>query len=71
MTSASRGGERPKLQSPELGVVSPLTVGRTSTVLHLYGQIRDPMAHTWGLAQHLKDVSHDEIVRAAAAAFGG
>jgi PhnB protein len=87
---------------PELGVVSPLTLGGTSTVLHLvtddvdtlwhqalgagatvvaplneafwgerYGQIRDPFGHKWGLAQHLRDVPHDEIVRAAAAAFGG
>ena len=36
-----------------------------------YGQIRDPFGHKWGLAQHRRDVPHDELVRAAAAAFGG
>ncbi len=36
-----------------------------------HGQITDPYGHRWGLAQHIRDVPHDEIVRAAAAAFGG
>jgi PhnB protein len=36
-----------------------------------HGQIIDPFGHRWGLAQHIRDVSHDEIVAAAAAAFGG
>jgi PhnB protein len=35
-----------------------------------HGQIIDPFGHRWGLAQHLEDVSHDEIVRRAAEAFG-
>ncbi len=34
------------------------------------GQIIDPFGHRWGLAQHVEDVSHDEIVRRAAEAFG-
>jgi PhnB protein len=36
-----------------------------------HGQITDPFGHRWGLAQHLRDVAHDEVVRAAAEAFGG
>jgi PhnB protein len=36
-----------------------------------YGQVRDPFGHKWGLAQHVRDVPRDEVVRAAAAAFGG
>jgi len=86
---------------PELGVLSPLSVGGTATVLHLYtndvdavwkgavdagaevrqplhnvfwgeryGQITDPFGHRWGLAQHLRDVSRQEIEEAAAAMFG-
>ena len=35
-----------------------------------HGQIDDPFGHRWGLAQHIRDVPHDEIVRAAAEAFG-
>ena len=85
---------------PEMGVLSPLSVGGTATVLHLtvddvdavwqraidggaeirqplgdvfwgerYGQITDPFGHRWGLAQHLRDVPHEEIVGAAAKAF--
>jgi PhnB protein len=34
------------------------------------GQVIDPFGHKWGLAQHLRDVSPEEIVQAAAAAFG-
>jgi PhnB protein len=87
---------------PEMGVLSPQTVGGTSTVLQLYtedvetlwkravdtgavvlhtlqdqfwgdrhGQLTDPFGHRWGLAQHLRDVPSDEVVRAAATAFGG
>lgn len=37
----------------------------------LHGQIVDPFGHRWGLAQHLRDVSPEEITRAAADAFGG
>jgi PhnB protein len=36
-----------------------------------HGQVDDPFGHRWGLAQHLRDVPHEEVVRAAAAAFGG
>lgn len=34
-----------------------------------HGQITDPFGHRWGLAQHVRDVPHDEIVEAAAAIF--
>jgi PhnB protein len=51
---------------PEMGIVSPLTVGGTATVLQLYSDDVDAF-----LAQHVGDVPHDEIVRAAAEAFGG
>ncbi len=33
------------------------------------GQIADPFGHRWNLAQPLRDVSADELARAAAAAF--
>jgi PhnB protein len=36
-----------------------------------HGQIIDPFGHRWGLAQHLEDVPHDEVVRRAAELFGG
>ena len=86
---------------PELGVLSPLSIGGTATVLHLstddvdalwrraidagaeirqplgdafwgerYGQIVDPFGHRWGLAQRVRDVSPEEIARAAAEIFG-
>jgi PhnB protein len=35
-----------------------------------FGQVIDPFGHRWGVAQHLRDVPHDEIVKAAAEAFG-
>jgi PhnB protein len=85
---------------PELGVLSPQSIGGTATVLHLttgdvdalwerataagaeirqpladvfwgerYGQIADPFGHRWGLAQRIRDVSHEEIARAAAELF--
>ena len=87
---------------PELGVLSPQSIGGTATVLHLsvddveplwnraveagaevlqplgdtfwgdrYGQVRDPFGHKWGLAQHVRDVPREEVLRAAAVAFGG
>jgi PhnB protein len=34
------------------------------------GQIIDPFGYRWGLTQHLRDVSHDEMARAAAQVFG-
>jgi PhnB protein len=86
---------------PEMGVLSPQSVGGTSTVLNLYvedvdalweramgagaevlhplgdtfwgdrhGQITEPFGHRWGLAQHVRDVPTEEVVRAAAEAFG-
>jgi PhnB protein len=33
------------------------------------GQLLDPFGHKWNLAQHLRDVSEDELLEAAAAAF--
>jgi PhnB protein len=87
---------------PELGVVSPLTLGGTYGALTIetddadalwgraleagaevstpiqdafwgerHGQILDPFGHRWGIAQHLRDVSAEEINAAAAAMFGG
>ena len=35
------------------------------------GQIVDPFGHRWGLSQHVRDVSLDEMSRAAAEVFGG
>jgi PhnB protein len=35
-----------------------------------HGQIIDPFGHRWGLAQRIRVVPHDEVVQAAAAAFG-
>ena len=87
---------------PELGVLSPMSIGGTATVLHVstddvdavwqraldggaevrqplqdvfwgerYGQITDPFGHRWGIAKRLRDVPHEELVRAVAEAFGG
>jgi PhnB protein len=86
---------------PETGIVSPLTIGGTATVLQIntddadalwasaldagakprgelsdafwgerHGQVIDPFGHRWNIAQRLRDVPHDEIVAAAAQAFG-
>lgn len=85
---------------PEMGIVSPQTLGGTYMALHLmvedvdgvwkraldacaevfhplqdsfwgerHGQIIDPFGHRWSLAQHLRDVSHEELVRAAREIF--
>jgi PhnB protein len=35
------------------------------------GQLLDPFGHKWGLAQHVRDVSREEIAAAAAAMFAG
>jgi PhnB protein len=35
------------------------------------GQVEDPFGHRWNLAAHVRDVSPDEVARAAAIAFGG
>lgn len=36
-----------------------------------HGQVIDPFGHRWGLAQHVRDVSPEEIAREAAKMFGG
>ena len=36
-----------------------------------HGQVVDPFGHRWNIAQRVREVPHDEIVRAAARAFGG
>ena len=85
---------------PEMGIVSPQTLGGTYMALHLLvddvdlvwqraldagaevfrpledsfwgeraGQVIDPFGHRWGLAQHLRDVSPEELVRAAQEMF--
>lgn len=35
-----------------------------------HGQLDDPFGHRWNVSQHLRDVPHDQIVAAAARAFG-
>jgi PhnB protein len=86
---------------PDMGIVSPRTIGATATVLQLntddadrlwgraldagaeprvaladafwgerHGQLTDPFGHRWNIAQRLRDVPHDEVVAAAARAFG-
>lgn len=34
-----------------------------------HGQLEDPFGHRWNVAQHLRDVPHDEVVAAAARVF--
>jgi uncharacterized glyoxalase superfamily protein PhnB len=34
-----------------------------------HGQLTDPFGHRWNISQHLRDVPHEEVVAAAAAAF--
>ena len=54
-------------------------VGAGAEVLHplgdtfwgdRHGQITDPFGHRWGLAQHVREVPTEQVVRAAAEAFG-
>jgi PhnB protein len=85
----------------DMGIVSPVTIGGTATVLQIntddadrlwtrainagaeprheladsfwgerHGQLGDPFGHRWNIAQRLRDVPDDEIVAAAAQAFG-
>ena len=85
---------------PDMGIVSPLAIGGTATVLQIntddadglwrraveagaeprheladafwgerHGQLGDPFGHRWNIAQHLRDVPHEEVVAAAARAF--
>jgi PhnB protein len=35
----------------------------------LHSQVDDPFGHRWNIAQHLRDVPHEEVVAAAARAF--
>ena len=35
-----------------------------------HGQLDDPFGHRWNVAQHLRDVPHEEVVAAAAQLFG-
>jgi uncharacterized glyoxalase superfamily protein PhnB len=35
-----------------------------------HGQLEDPFGHRWNVTQHLRDVPHEEVVAAAALAFG-
>jgi PhnB protein len=35
-----------------------------------HGQLDDPFGHRWNVSQHIRDVPHDEVVAAAARAFG-
>ncbi|MBV9803423.1 MAG: VOC family protein [Solirubrobacterales bacterium] len=34
-----------------------------------HGQLDDPFGHRWNIAQHLRDVPHEEVVAAAAKVF--
>jgi PhnB protein len=85
----------------EMGILSPLSIGGTATVLQIdvedvdsawaralqagahahdpladqfwgerQGQLTDPFGHRWNLAQRTREVPHEEIVAAAARAFG-
>ena len=35
-----------------------------------HGQLEDPFGHRWNVAQHVRDVPHEEVVAAAAQLFG-
>jgi PhnB protein len=103
MYAELRFGDSPVMvadEFPDLGILSPLTLGGTAVVLHIFtesvdsawqravdagavvlapleeqfwgdrqGQLLDPYGHKWGLAQHIRDVSRDEIAASAAAMF--
>lgn len=36
----------------------------------LHGQLDDPFGHRWNISQHLRDVPQEDVVAAAALAFG-
>lgn len=36
-----------------------------------HGQLTDPFGHRWNVAQHIRDLTPDELEAAAARAFGG
>lgn len=85
---------------PQAGILSPISIGGTATVLQIntddaealwnqaiaagatvhqeladqfwgerHGQLTDPFGHRWNVAQRIRDVSDEEIARAAAEAF--
>ncbi len=85
---------------PQAGIVSPLSLGGTASVLQInttdadalwrraidagasvhheladqfwgerHGQLTDPSGHRWNIAQHIRDVSVEEMAAAAARAF--
>jgi PhnB protein len=87
---------------PDMGIVSPTTLGGTHGALVIatddvdamwqralaagaevfhplgdtfwgerFGQVIDPYGHRWGFTQHISDVPHGEVVKAAAEALGG
>jgi len=29
-----------------------------------YGKVKDPFGHTWSIAQHIKDMTHEEMMAA-------
>jgi uncharacterized glyoxalase superfamily protein PhnB len=35
-----------------------------------YGKLQDPFGHTWSIATHTRDVSHEEMTQAAKEMFG-
>ncbi len=35
-----------------------------------YGIVKDPFGHQWSMASHIKDMTPEELAKAAAAAFG-
>jgi uncharacterized glyoxalase superfamily protein PhnB len=35
-----------------------------------YGKLQDPFGHTWSIATHTRDVSHEEMAQAAKEMFG-
>jgi PhnB protein len=86
----------------DAGILSPLTIGGTATVLQVQtddadalwdrvlgadaevrhelddqfwgerqGQVVDPFGHRWNIAQHVRDVTPEELAAGAAKAFGG
>lgn len=86
---------------PEMGAMSPQSIGGTPITLHLfvedcdalfkqavaagakevmpladqfwgdrYGMVTDPYGHNWSIATHVKDMTPQEMMAAAAEAFG-
>ena len=52
------------------GARQVLETGLSATDLgDRHGQLEDPFGHRWNIAQHLRDVPHDEVVAAAGRAF--